>query len=240
MLINGDVKSLEVFVAADRYEDDTLRGELLGRLDTHALNQERFSLPTRVVAKRFIFKLLYGATAFGYSVDSDFIDVGYSEKQWQRVIDEFYDKYKGIARGHARDIKFVKENGYLETPSGRYYNYRPKQTAWGWKWPLTTIKNYPIQGFGADLVMLARIEAHQRISRAGLEARFIGTIHDSLIYDVDNDKETCYTISMILKESVEYVPTLCKQKFGYDFSLPLWCEVQMGPNKRDLEEVKFN
>lgn len=229
-----------MFVAADRYDDRTLKDELLQRLDLHSINQDRFKLPNRVTAKRFIFKLLYGATAFGYSVDADFIDVGYSERQWQRVIDEFYTKYTGIAKGHEADIKFVKENGFLEIPSGRYFNYRPKQTSYGWKWPLTTIKNYPIQGFGADLVMLARIEAFKRISRSGLEARFIQTIHDSLVYDVDNDPEVCYTISTLLKDSIEYVPTLCKQEFDYEFSLPLWCEVQSGPNKRDMTEVNFN
>lgn len=240
MLINCDVKSLEVFVAADRYQDQTLKSELLNRLDLHALNQQRFKLPDRVTAKRFIFKLLYGATAYGYSVDSDFIDVGYSEKKWQGVIDEFYNKYTGIAKGHATDIKFAKENGYLEIPSGRYFNYEPMQTAWGYKWPLTKIKNYPIQGFGADLVMLARIEFWQRLQESGLPALFIQTIHDSLVVDVDNDPEVCYTISMMLKDSIEKVPELCKREFEYEFSLPIWCEIQQGMNKSDMTEVKFN
>lgn len=146
MLINVDVKSLEVFVAADRYDDKTLQSELLNKLDLHSLNQERFKLPDRVTAKRFIFKLLYGATAFGYTMDSDFINVGYNQKQWQRVIDEFYNKYTGIAKGHEADIKFAKEHGFLEIPSGRYFNYKPIKTDWGdWKWPLTKIKNYPIK-----------------------------------------------------------------------------------------------
>ena len=100
MLINCDVKSLEVFVAADLSDDKTLKDELVRRLDLHQLNQDRFKLPDRVTAKRFIFKLLYGATAFGYAQDSDFINVGYSEKQWQKVIDEFYSKYTGIAKWH--------------------------------------------------------------------------------------------------------------------------------------------
>jgi DNA polymerase I len=238
MLINADVKSLEVFVAADRYKDDTLRGELLNKLDLHSLNQERFKLPDRVTAKRFIFKLLYGATAYGYSVDSDFINVGYSEKQWQRVIDEFYTKYSGIAKGHTADIKFVQEHGYLEIPSGRYYNYAPKKTAFGWKWPLTTIKNYPIQGFGADLVKLARVEFYKRLQQSNLPGEFICTIHDSLVVDVPD--EMCYTIKYMLRDSIEAVPALCKEWFDYEFSLPVWCEVQAGPNKRDMEEVIFN
>ena len=162
MLVNADVKSLEVFVAADLSDDKTLKDELINRLDLHQLNQARFKLPDRVTAKRFIFKLLYGATAYGYAQDSDFIDVGYSEQKWQKVIDEFYAKYTGIARWHDRIINDAKRDGYLTIPSGRYFNYAAKQTSYGWKWPLTTIKNYPVQGFGADLVKLARVEFYRR------------------------------------------------------------------------------
>lgn len=238
MLINADVKSLEVFVAADLSQDATLKRELLEKLDLHSLNQERFKLPDRVTAKRFIFKLLYGATAFGYSQDSDFISVGYSEKQWQRVIDEFYAKYSGIAKWHNAIIKEAKTTGYLEIPSGRYYNYSPKQTQYGLKWPLTTIKNYPVQGFGAELVKLARVEAFNRFKQSGLEGEFICTVHDSLVFDTPS--KNCYNIGMLLKDSIEYTPTLCKQWFDYDFSLPIWCEIQVGPNKFDMTEFKFN
>lgn len=148
MLINADVKSLEVFVAADLSDDKTLKRELTDRLDLHALNQERFNLPDRVTAKRFIFKLLYGATAYGYSTDTDFIGVGFNERKWQKVIDEFYTKYDGIAKWHTDIIKQVKSTGILEIPSGRYYSYVPKKSSYGYKWPLTTIKNYPVNCSG--------------------------------------------------------------------------------------------
>lgn len=57
MLINADVKSLEVFVAAELADDKVMKEELLQKLDMHSLNQEKFGLPDRVTAKRFIFKL---------------------------------------------------------------------------------------------------------------------------------------------------------------------------------------
>ena len=238
MLINADVKSLEIFVAEDRYKDDVLHTELSNKLDLHALNQERFKLPTRTIAKIFIFKLLYGASAYGYSMDSDFIDVGFTERQWQRVIDEFYEKYKGIARGHYNDIKFVKENGYLETPAGRYFNFAPKQTAYGWKWPETKIKNYPIQSFGADLVKLARVAFFKRFKESGLEGEFIQTIHDSLV--LDTPEKNVYNISMMLKDAVENTHIYCKEEFDYALRLPLMCEIKVGPNKADMREINFN
>lgn len=235
MLVNADVKSLEVFVAADLSNDTTLKRELLEKLDLHSLNQERFKLPDRVTAKRFIFKLLYGATAFGYAQDSDFIAVGYSQKQWQKVIDEFYAKYTGIAKWHTSIIQQAKEDGYLEIPSGRFYNYRPKQAWDGWKWPLTTIKNYPVQGFGAELVKLARVEAFKRFQASGMEGYFVCTVHDSLVYDVPS--KNVQQIAQILKDSIEHTPALCEEWFDYQFSLPVWCEILAGQNKFDMKEI---
>lgn len=235
MLVNCDVKSLEVFVAADWYDDKVLKDELLRKLDLHSINQERFKLPDRVTAKRFIFKLLYGATAYGYSVDSDFLGVGYSERRWQAVIDEFYNKYRDIGKGHERDIKFVKEHGYLEIPSGRYFKYQPTTYRGEKKWPLTKIKNYPIQGFGADLVKLARIKAFNDFKSSGMEGEFVGTIHDSLIYDVP--EENVMAVAKILHNAVAETPEMCYNIYGYKFSLPLFCEIQFGLNKFDMKEI---
>lgn len=154
------------------------------------------------------------------------------------MIDEFYSKYNGIKKWHDSLLLTVQRDGYIEIPSGRYYNYKPKRTSYGYRWPLTTIKNYPVQGFGAELVKLARVEFFKRFKQSGLEGEFICTIHDSLV--VDTPSKNVYNISVMLKDSIESVPKLCKEWFDYDFSLPIWCEIQAGMNKFDLEEVKFN
>jgi DNA polymerase-1 len=237
MLINADVKSLEVVVAAELSDDKILKDELIQKLDLHANNQARFKLPDRVTAKRFIFKLLYGATAYGYATDPDFFGVGYSARRWQAIIDEFYNKYKGIALWHQHIIKEAMYNGFLEIPSGRYYSYSPTERKGEIKWPLTTIKNYPVQGFGADLVKLARVEFFKRFKESQLEGEFICTIHDSLV--VDTPSKNVYNISCMLRDSIEAVPQLCKEYFNYDFSLPLTCEILVGQNKLNMEEIKL-
>lgn len=144
MLINCDVKSLEIVVAAQLATDKVLTEELIKKYDTHALNQAKFNLPSRIVAKRFVFKLLYGASAYGYSTDSDFIEVGLSEKQWQNVIDAFYQKYYGIAAWHKQLIYEAQTSGRLRIPSGRYFPITPDFTK-RQPWPITVIKNYPVE-----------------------------------------------------------------------------------------------
>lgn len=235
MILNCDVKSLEIYVAADWYDDKVLQKELLNKEDIHQNNQAKFNLPSRLIAKIFNFKLIYGASAYGYSLDPDFSHVGYSERQWQKVIDTFYSKYTGIAKGHERDIKQVKETGILEIPSGRFFKFESRTYRGQPKWPLTQIKNYPIQGFGADLVKLARIEAFRRFKESGLEGEFIATVHDSLVYDVPS--KHVEATAQLLKESVAKVPELCYNIYKYKFKLPMLCEILVGPSKGAIKEI---
>jgi len=239
MLVNGDVSGLEVVVAAQLSRDSALMEEVRQKVNFHLDNQNKFGLPDRVTAKRFIFKLLYGATAYGFSVDGDFKLVGYSEKQWQEVIDRFYEKYRGIYNWHNNIIADAKRNRRLEIPSGRYFPFEPKAWRGELQWPLTTIKNYPIQGFGADLVKLARLECKQLLNEAGLkDVLLVCTIHDSIV--VDTPSHNLDAVAKILLQCVQSVPALCKKVWDYDFDLPLTAEVQYGKNKGEMVDYKFD
>jgi DNA polymerase-1 len=239
-LVNADVKGLEVVVAAELSNDPVLKQEIKDKVDIHEVNRDRFKLGEgkagRLIAKIFKFRLIYGGSAYSYANDSDFMGVSSSEKFWQGVIDEYYDKYKGIRKWHNSLIEYAKKNGQLEIPSGRFFPIVPD-----WKkrepWPITVIKNYPVQGFGADLVMLARLQASKMIRTSGLHALLISTIHDSIIADCpENEVEA---VGRILNQAVEDVPMLCKQVYGYAFSLPLTAEVQYGPNKKQMVDMRF-
>lgn len=223
-------------VAAELSGDSTLRQEIIDKVDIHDSNRVAFNLGDgklgRLIAKIFKFRLIYGGSAYSYAHDPDFMGVSTSMAYWQDVIDAYYAKYKGIRLWHDSLLETVKKQGYLEIPSGRCYSFEAKFKYGDWQWPLTTIKNYPVQGFGADLVMLARIEFYKRLKASGLEALFIQTIHDSLV--VDTPSKNVYTISKMLQESVEAVPSLCEEAFGYAFSLPLTSEILVGSNKREL------
>lgn len=237
MLVNADVKGLEVVCAAELSGDTVLSQEILDKVDIHDANRVAFKLGEgklgRLIAKIFKFRLIYGGSAYSYANDPDFMGVSTSVDFWQNVIDSYYEKYQGIYKWHNKLVQQVKETGIIEIPSGRFYTFEPKKVGRELRWPLTTIKNYPVQGFGADLVMLARIEFMRKLQESGIEAKFIQTIHDSLV--VDTPKENCYTISVMLTESVAAVPRLCQEMFGYTFKLPLTSEILVGPNKKDLE-----
>jgi DNA polymerase I-like protein with 3'-5' exonuclease and polymerase domains len=242
MLINCDVKGLEVVVAAQLSGDVTLRQEIIDKADIHANNQKAFNLGEgkagRLIAKIFKFRLIYGGSAYSYANDTDFMGVSTSQDFWQDVIDTYYRKYYGIKEWHDHILQESRDTGRLVIPSGRYYPFEYEPTRFGFKWPETKVKNYPVQGFGADLVKLARLECAKRLrSYDPRRVKLVSTIHDSIVADVDNDKELVYNISKILNDSVEAVPKLCREIWGYDFSLPLTAEVKAGYNKSDMEEL---
>jgi DNA polymerase I-like protein with 3'-5' exonuclease and polymerase domains len=236
MLINCDVKGLEVVVAAQLSGDKTLQKELIDGVDIHETNRDVFNLGAgkagRLIAKIFKFRLLYGGSAYSYANDADFRGVSTSQDFWQEVIDKYYTKYSGIAEWHKQLLYEAQTTGRITIPSGRYYPIVPDITKRE-SWPLTIIKNYPVQGLGADLVLLARLRAKQLLQEYPL-ALLCGTIHDSIV--VDCPSEMCYTIRDILKQSVEQVPEYCKKIWNYNFSLPLKCEISYGPNKTDMKE----
>lgn len=240
MLVNADVKGLEVVVAAELSGDKVLRQEIIDGVDIHEGNRDRFRLGEgkqgRLIAKIFKFRLIYGGSAYSYANDSAFMGVSSSEKFWQGIIDEYYAKYQGIRKWHNHLIDTAVKHGRLEIPSGRFYPITPDYSKKN-PWPHTIIKNYPVQGFGADLVMLARLEARKRLKQSGMASLLISTIHDSIVADCPEDEVE--EVGRILNLSVESVPRICRMVFGYDFSLPLTAEVQYGMNKKDMVELKL-
>ena len=238
MIVNADVKNLEGCTFASLAEDPVMIKEITEKEDLHSNNERDFGLPSRLVAKRFLFKLIYGATAYGFYTDPDFLFMGYSEKQWQEVVDTFYKKYQGGHKWHTKIIQEAQTNGRLTIPSGRYFPFSPERRYNGeLKWPITQIKNYPVQGFGADLVMLARLEASKRIRKQNTDAKLISTVHDSIVADCRS--EDVVTVGRILYESIASVPQLCQQVWGYKLLVPLTSEVQYGPNKKDMKDLEL-
>lgn len=236
MLVQADVKGLEVVACAYLSRDATLCDEVRGGVDFHESNRSRFGLPNRTVAKRFKFKLIYGASAYGYAHDSDFIDVSTDQKYWQGIIDEYYSKYTGVGAWHERIVKQATTEGLYTSPTGRQYSYPPREVVeklWYWR---PKILNYPVQGLGADLVMIARISLWNRINIMGLPCIPITTVHDSIV--VDTPKESCYNIGIVLKSCVEDIPQNFKKLFGLDFDLPLTAEIKAGNDLRNMEKIE--
>lgn len=245
MIIHSDIKGLEVVTAGYLSQDPILCDEIRNGKDFHADNQARFGLPNRTIAKVFVFKLIYGATDWGYANDSDFMDVSTNVKFWTDIIEEFYNKYPGIAKWHNEIVQTVMRTGFLTMPTGRVFTYPQSdviQKMWYWR---PKILNYPVQGTGADLVCIARVTADKRLRAAKLPVKWLwqSTVHDSMDIDydhrLDKDLEMCYTIAKIIKESIEDVPQNFYRLFGKEFNLPFMADIGYGMNLTELTPIKL-
>ena len=233
MIINCDAKSLEWVVGAYLSQDKVAINEILNEVDQHTLNQDAFGLPSRLIAKKFVFRLMYGGSAYSYAHDPDFTDASTSEKYWQKVIDRFYEKYYGLAAWHTGLIQEVTTTGQLVMPTGRIYTYQ--RTPRG-DWPVTTIKNYPVQGLGADIMSIARVSFKKRFHNAKINGIIVNTVHDSIVVDCSSSE--IERVAQIFNSVFFDLPTNFRKLFGVEFNLPLRCEVSYGKNMKELTEMK--
>ena len=221
MILNADAKALEWVCATYLSQDTTAMTEIKNEIDQHTDNQNRFGLPSRLIAKTFVFRLIY---------------VG-NEDYWQNIIDEFYRKYTGLKDWHDKIFADAKRDLKLTMPTGRTYLYPTEVNSMGKvKYPRTRILNYPVQGLGADLMAIARVSLRNRLKDTeGI--KIINTVHDSIMLDFDTS--VCYTNSIVetVKQCFEDIPSNYAKLFGKEFNLPMRVDIQLGTNWGNLEDV---
>lgn len=227
-------KALEWVVGSYLSRDKIAYQEIINKVDQHTLNQNAFGLPSRLIAKVFVFRLMYGGSAYSYAHDPDFTDVSKSEKYWQNVIDKFYSKYKGLAKWHTQIVQEVTTTGQLVMPTGRIYTYERNHRG---DWPETTIKNYPVQGLGADIMSIARVSFAKRFLALGITGVMVNTVHDSIVVDIPE-----FEVPRVVKlfhDVFNDLPLNFERIFKIPFDLPLRCEVSVGNNMKELTEYQI-
>lgn len=235
MLVNVDVKGLEIVVAAYLSQDPVLMEEIISGKDLHEANRLQFSLPSRLIAKVLGFRILYGGTEHSFVKDPDFTSVSSNKKYWAKAIENYYNKYKGIKQWHNRLVQTATTEGTIISPTGRQFHYQQYQNKRGdWEWPITTIKNYIVQGTGADLVMIARISLANRLKKMGLSSKLVATVHDSIV--IDCPEEEWELVAKTALQAVQDVPMNFERLFGQEFNLPLTAEVLYGKTLGDMNE----
>lgn len=248
MLIQCDASALEVRVAAYLSQDETLIQEIIDGVDIHRRNQQMLKLPGwdiedkfdekfkegRLKAKIFVFRLIYGGSAYSYANDPDFMSISKSEKYWQEAIDKFYSKYKGIKLWHESLVREAVERGKVISPTGREYRFEKKYDG---TYKDTQIKNYIVQGTGADIMALARVSFFNRLKKLGYEdCLLVNTVHDSIVLDCL--PEYLDEIGGMFHSVFEDIPKNFEKIFGTPYNVPMTCEVLYGNDWENMTEYK--
>lgn len=239
MLVNVDAKALEWVVCAHLAKDKQAYKEIIEGIDQHTENQIMLGLPEgktgRLIAKIFVFRLIYGSVAVGFAEDPDFYNLGYDVQKWQELIDRFYKKYPGIEQFHQNLIMEYKRTGKLTMPTGRTYIFDKDE-------PFTYIRpkilNYPVQGLGHDLMTIARVSLYKKLKATYLVSKLICTIHDSII--VDCPEEEVDQVIKLIRQTWADVPENYTYLTNDPWDLPFRCEITKGYNLKDMEIVNEN
>jgi len=204
--------------------------------DIHTKNVLDFKLPSRLIAKILLFRAIYRGPAFAYARDPDFASVSTNVKYWQRVLDNFFEKYYGLNATHIKYIQEVTTKGFHTSPFGRVHEHTQRATSRGPEWNIPDICNHINQGCGADVMAVARVSCAARWMDSGLDGKFISTVHDSIVFDVP--EENVVPAAKIVTEVFRDLPQSISKAYGVDWNLPLLCEVGHGPNMKELEVIE--
>jgi DNA polymerase I-like protein with 3'-5' exonuclease and polymerase domains len=184
----------------------------------------------------FLFRIIFGGTAYSFAQDNDFAECKFNTEQWEAVIYRFYRKYRGIHTWHEAIVRQATTTGILTIPTGRSWSFEASRDYKGeLKWPITKIKNYPVQGLESDLMSITRVSLWNRLKH-DKEILFINSVHDSILLDVPRSKVDS-TVAIIAKV-FDDVPANFKRLFGATFNLPYRGEIEIGMDWLNMEKVE--
>lgn len=236
MLVSVDAKQLEWRTILELSRDEVGIAEVLEGQDTHDLNRIAFNLPSRLIAKIYLFRTIFRGSGWSFANDPDFMHVSADPKFWEAINEKFFGKYKGIAACHERWREIVMSGQPIIGPLGTFWPIPNRDKKGELYIPWTTLTNFPVQGTGADVMMIARISAYNRM-RAWKDVQFIQTIHDSIT--VDCAQEQVQKVANCFYEVFRDLQQNIKKLFGYDWIVPLEGEVKCGRNQASFKEIKY-
>ena len=237
MLIQVDASQLEWRTALEISKDWVGIEEIIEGEDTHAKNQKAFGLPSRLIAKIFLFRTIFRGSGWSFANDPDFMHVSTNPAFWDDMNEKFYKKYNALDKTHHRWKDIVMSGKPIVGPLGREWHIPIHRDFRGEiKIPWTTLSNYPIQGTGADVMMLARLSAVKRIKAAGIKADLISTVHDSICWD--GQEKDAQQITDICYAVFDDLPKNIYRLFGYNWETPMTCECKGGPNMKEQTKIQ--
>lgn len=267
-LVEADYKQLEIRVLALATEDPQLIDDINSGIDLHRyFASQIFNKPEdditpeeRKMAKGFSFQLQYGAGAKSIAKYWD-VNIAYVRK----FIDKYYTRYPVVKNWQDGNITWVKgiatyEGAMVSNTTGsapeavrtsvipsiwpeskwgdyalneRFYPGNPKPV-----FPTTQIKNFPIQGGAADIMLLMLNHLRQRwihLDDLFNNGILINTVHDSFLSDVQLGGLASYikTLGPVL----ESVPELLHHTFGITSPISFPIDISVGHTWADLQPV---
>ncbi|MEA1981680.1 MAG: DNA polymerase I, partial [candidate division Zixibacteria bacterium] len=227
ILLVADYSQIELRILAHYAKDSVLIKAFNEKEDIHnrtaaevfGIQLDEVTDSMRRAAKTANFAIIYGVSAYGLTQQTDL-----TLHEARDFINKYFERYPGI-RDYMDSMKqFARDNGYVETmfnrrryiPEINDRNNNIRQFA------ERIAINTPIQGTAADMIKLAMIEIHNKISK--LKSKMIIQVHDELIFDVHLSEQK--QMEKIVREGMEKVVAL---------KVPIVADIGFGQNWLDAK-----
>ena len=228
-IISADYSQLELRLLAHITQDPVMLEAFQKGEDIHArtarlvfgANTGEELKEARRFAKIVNFAIAYAIEPWGLSQR-----VGISRQEAKKVIEDYYNTYKGVRRYMEEVPLRAREHGYVRSIYGRI---RPlpgisDRNANIRKAAEREAINMPIQGTASDIVKIAMLRVDEEFKHQGIEAQLLMQVHDELLVEASAD--TAERVAEILKREMEAAVTL---------DVPLIVDVGIADNWMDAK-----
>ncbi len=224
MIVSADYSQIELRVLAHLSGDEALREAFASGEDIHSRTAsdifgvfpEMVNADMRRQAKVINFGVLYGMSAFGLAKE-----LGITQKLAQAYIDGYFRKYAKVREYLDGLLAQARREGYVTTLLKRR-RYLPEINS-----PQPSVRqfaertaiNAPIQGTAADLIKVAMVRIHRRLTEEGFSAAMIMQVHDELVFEAP------------VAEQAALMDLVCREMEGVlKLAVPLRVEIAAGAN----------
>ena len=228
-IISADYSQLELRLLAHITQDPVMLEAFQNGEDIHARTARLvFGAKTdeelkeaRRFAKIVNFAIAYAIEPWGLSQR-----VGISRPEAKKVIEDYYNTYKGVRRYMEEVPLRAREHGYVRSIYGRI---RPlpgisDRNANIRKAAEREAINMPIQGTASDIVKIAMLRVDEEFKREGLDAQLLMQVHDELL--VETGAAAAEHVAEVLKREMEAAVSL---------DVPLIVDVGIADNWMDAK-----
>ncbi len=226
-LLAADYSQIELRVIAALSGEENMIKAFQNHEDIHQSTAAKvFNVPLEEVtreqrsnAKTVNFGIIYGVSAFGLSNQTDL-----TRSESAELIETYYKTYPKLKNFIQDQIDFARENGYVETVSGRrrYLKDINSANAVVRGAAERNAVNAPIQGSAADIIKIAMINIHKRLKTENWKSKMLLQVHDELVFDVHNSE-------------LEKIKPMIQHEMENAFKLDVPLVVDMGEGNNWLE-----
>jgi DNA polymerase-1 len=214
-LISADYSQVELRILAHVAGEQVLKDIFARGEDVHAATAaevlkvapDAIGPGERSRAKAVNFGIVYGLSAHGLSEQLQI-----SHEEADEYIKNYLGRFPAVQVFIERTIATAISDGYVKTLFGRMrpipeLKSRQYQTrSLGERLAVNTV----IQGTAADIIKVAMVACHRRLSEAGLQTRIVLTVHDELLFEGPEEEleRACEIVKHEMESACELDPAL--------------------------------